>query len=713
MRGSLLPFLLLLIVLGTSSVFSQQAAETLDNSPESGFLFVPNIQIGFNFPLGDSTEYFGTGVGVTISGDVAFREISWLQLIAALGYGLYPIRAGLSFNQSYSVFLSYGGIGFIPAHSKFLRSEVEGGVGYYHGVWNGPQASFGGGGISIRSGAGVVFSLGERFALSVNGNYHWLSGFFSGATLSLSGSIRPKTQREKVVEKALPTQQGNSLELISYSIQDIFPVLRMYHDRMPVGRAVLQNKSDEPVSDVIVTFLVDEYMTRPKICAEIESIGAQEKVDVPLFALFSNSILEVTESTISSGEIAVEYMQNGRARTIQRSESLRIHDRNAITWDDTKKVAAFVTAKDPVILDLAKGVAAVVRTKGNNELNADLQTAITMLEAVENLGIQYVKDPTTPYSTYSTQGEVVDFLQFPRQTLQYGAGDCDDLSALFCALLESVGIKTAFITVPGHIYIAFSLGETVDRVRTYISHIDDLIEIEGDAWIPLEITAIGDSFLEAWSRGARTWRKYAPQSLAEIYTVEHCWTTYGPVGLFEESSVAFELDENMLERDIVTELQLLVNREIQPKIRSLDEKLSADPQNVRAMNKRGVVFARYGLYDRAETDFQKAMEIAEYVPALMNLAKLRYLSHDFENSLQLYEKVRKLDPGRIRALLGIALCLQELNHFEAASRAFAELAILDPDLAEKSAHIVSSAHADSSRGKTIPAISEVFQWQEE
>jgi hypothetical protein len=58
-----------------------------------------------------------------------------------------------------------------------------------------------------------------------------------------------------------------------------------------------------------------------------------------------------------------------------------------------------------------------------------------------------VVDPVTPYKKFS-QNLSVDFLQFPNQTLEYKARDCDDLSMLYNALLESVGIKTAFITIP-------------------------------------------------------------------------------------------------------------------------------------------------------------------------------------------------------------------------------------------------------------------------
>ncbi len=37
-------------------------------------------------------------------------------------------------------------------------------------------------------------------------------------------------------------------------------------------------------------------------------------------------------------------------------------------------------------------------------------------------------------------------------------GDCDDLSILVCSLFEAVAIDTAFITVPGHIFMAFDSG---------------------------------------------------------------------------------------------------------------------------------------------------------------------------------------------------------------------------------------------------------------
>ena len=64
----------------------------------------------------------------------------------------------------------------------------------------------------------------------------------------------------------------------------------------------------------------------------------------------------------------------------------------------------------------------------------------------------------------------VDTLKFPRQTIDYKSGDCSDLSILYCALLESMQIETAFITVPGHIFMAVNLGVTPEAANKAFSH---------------------------------------------------------------------------------------------------------------------------------------------------------------------------------------------------------------------------------------------------
>ena len=189
-------------------------------------------------------------------------------------------------------------------------------------------------------------------------------------------------------------------------------------------------------------------------------------------------------------------------------------DVDAITWNDDRKVAAFVSEKDPAVLSFSKNVAAVVKSRGNGALSLNLQTALAMHQALQLFGLSYVPDPKSPYAESSKKKDVVDFLQFPRQTFEYRSGDCDDLTILFCSLLEAVGIETAAITIPGHIYMAFDIDASPAEVRRSYLHPDDFIFMADKSWVPVEITERTEGFLRAWQEGAQEWRENVSRASA-------------------------------------------------------------------------------------------------------------------------------------------------------------------------------------------------------
>ncbi|MBT3940586.1 transglutaminase domain-containing protein [Candidatus Woesearchaeota archaeon] len=55
---------------------------------------------------------------------------------------------------------------------------------------------------------------------------------------------------------------------------------------------------------------------------------------------------------------------------------------------------------------------------------------------------EYVSDPSK-----------FEYMKTARESLVNGGGDCDDASILLSTLLESVGISTRFVFVPGHVYV--------------------------------------------------------------------------------------------------------------------------------------------------------------------------------------------------------------------------------------------------------------------
>jgi len=376
-----------------------------------------------------------------------------------------------------------------------------------------------------------------------------------------------------------------------------------------------------------------------------------------------------------------------------------------MTWEDDRRAAAFVTAKDPTVLKFSKNITSMLKGKASNALNAKLLTAIGMHEALSQYGLNYVVDPTTPYSETSKNKQAVDFLQFPQQTLEYKAGDCDDLSILYCALLESVGVETAFITIPGHIYMAFSLDMNPEEARKAFLHPDDLIFNQEKGWIPIEVTQREGGFLKAWDSGAKEWRENKKKGQATFYPIHDCWKTYESVG-FSGVVVPITLPpDDRVVKSYVAEVTRFIDGEIYAQVAALQGEIqkAKDPSN--AINKLGVLYAQHGLNDRAEREFARLVD-KEYVPALVNMGNILSTRNDFKGALAYYERARKKEPNNPRVLLCVARANHELENYGQVREAYDALKILDPDLAARFAYLdlrgeEASRAADLSQAKSV------------
>src|SRR5208282_3379179 len=142
--------------------------------------------------------------------------------------------------------------------------------------------------------------------------------------------------------------------------------------------------------------------------------GQDEAVD--LYALFTDKVLAVTEGTKVAAEISVSYKVEGRTYENREVQTLTLWGRNAMTWDDNRKAAAYVTAKDPEVLDFARSVTSYIRSKENRSIPENLQAVIALHEALDLYGMNYTPNPKTPYAEVSKHKDVFDFLQFPRET---------------------------------------------------------------------------------------------------------------------------------------------------------------------------------------------------------------------------------------------------------------------------------------------------------
>jgi len=152
----------------------------------------------------------------------------------------------------------------------------------------------------------------------------------------------------------------------------------------------------------------------------------------------------------------------------------------------------------------------------------NVRYAAAMFEALRLYGISYVVVPSISFANMHADESALDNVSYPYETLYFRGGDCTYISILLCSLLEALNIETAFITTPGHLYMAFEIGD-----NNWLRGSNDIIEIDGKRWLPIEITVPEEGFIRAWRIGARGWRSAGAD--AAMFPIRDCWEVYPPV----------------------------------------------------------------------------------------------------------------------------------------------------------------------------------------
>ena len=310
----------------------------------------------------------------------------------------------------------------------------------------------------------------------------------------------------------------------------VFPVLYSWYENNSFGKVTITNNEESSISDVTVSFFQPQYMVHAKECATIRNIPQGESVTVDLIAFFNEQMLELTQKTDTNSYIIVNYSRLGKKLSQTYAMDVPVYGRNNMSWDDDRRAAVFVSSKDPAAMQFAKYTASIVRDNLRVDVPVNIQYALGIFQALNEFGLNYVIDPTSAFED-NVGTSSIDFLQFPYQTLMYRGGDCDDLSILVCSLFEAVGIRTAFITVPGHIFMAFDAGITPEVAENVFRNTSDFIIADDEVWVPLEITLSDEGFYRACRYGAREWNNANANGTAALYKMNDSWKIYQPISV--------------------------------------------------------------------------------------------------------------------------------------------------------------------------------------
>ena len=661
----------LVIVLAVTCVPIVRAADT-------GFAL--RLVPGVTLPIADSADYFTLGASVDFLADYRLPALPLIGVRLGLGYQFLPIWTG----DSAQLLSIAAGPTFSVDLGSFFESSIYGIAGYYRGfLVDGSGIS--GGNAYLQGGVRASFEVTPKVLIELDLNYRNNLQFSQSVSASLGASYR-----------FLP---GRPLELRDVNFQSVFPVLFKYYDESPIGTATLYNPASVAAEDVTVDVFVQEFMINPRRAEAPTMLKPGEEVSVDLYALFADDVLQVTHGTRVSAQITTSYTMDGRTRVDEVSATLTILDRNALTWDDDRKVLQF-----------ARGVAAWAAQQGY-ALNSNLQKAMAIMEALRLHGVTYVIDPETPYAELSGTTETVDFLQFPQQTLRFTAGDCDDLCILYSAMLESVGVETAFVTTPRHISLAFSLGVAPDEARRTFRDADDLIYIGDKVWMPIEVTAMQSGFDRARTEGARRFRQYDAAGEVGFHPTHEAWAVYEPVGFSEEGVAIAQPDRELVVAAFDAEMERFIDREIFDRVTQLERRIADRGGSPRDHNRLGVLFARYGRVADARAQFEKVIEIdPNDASAMVNIGNLLLLEGRPEEAEQRFTVALELDPERAEAMLGLARSAWEIGDFSAVRRWYNEVSLRAPTIAERYQFLDLDAGGSPAAGQVT---NESLLWDEE
>ena len=649
------------------------------------------VRPAFDIPLGDTSQWFNYGGGVNLGLNYRLPQ-SIFYLSAGLEYSYSPIQAAASVSLA-ALRLGAG-----------IQLPLTGGIsalcyaagGYYFATYN--DFTNNANDPYIAGGIGLKFALSSTFNIEVGAQYKNYLGLYQGVSAGAG------------IDVALGNL-GGSVDIPKIELRPAFPVFYKHYDDHPVGDLQIKSNLKVPATDVRAQVFIKEYMDAPKAVGVCDTLAPGETRIATCTPCSPTRCSLLPRAPRLLPRSSVSYKVEGQTYEDKRIETLTLWGRNAMTWDDNRKAAAYVTSKDPGVLNFARSVVSFIRSKENRSICDNLQAAIALHEAIDLYGMNYTPNPKTPYAQVSKQKDVIDFLQFPRETFQYKAGDCSDLSILYGALFQAVGIDAAFITVPGHIFIAVDTCLTPDQAPKELIPTGQFVAYKGKCWVPLEITSIHDGFFKAWQLAAKEWSENSQLGEAGFYPIQEAWTVYQPVGL-PGADIAISVPQSdKILAAYLSEVQKYLDAALEPQVAKLQRQIQTSG-SVSAMNSLGVLYAKFGQMDKAEEIFKQVLDKKPYLPTLLNLGHLYFRQGDWKNALSYYQQANDLDPSNPHTLLAMARVNQELQNYSDAKASYEKLKAINPDLASQYAYLAEGRES-GTRAANISSERIVVLWESE
>lgn len=673
---------------GTIDTFASMTQTTVSSRELNGYYRSPFLFGGEYHIWSPFSDYITDFSIFEVAGSARFspRSSPGIQPLVKVAY--YGFNSTDTENPTkWDHYLISGGAGVVFA-SRFSRNfEVAGEIsGSYSYSWFENVAE------SVMGYPGIVASVGGRISLVPSFNFsidlvpqfQYLYGLgevdtFNGAAVSIGFGVTYRSGQDPDA----PQPDIRSIRFVQTDFPDAFAALQSWYIDNPLGTVTFENSDTRPIRDIEVLFFQPGFMDVPTPGARIDELAPGTQVTVDLPVGYSSEVFETEGVTPLTGEVIVRYARDGRPVEQRHSVTYDLHDKTAITWTDDRKMGAFITPSDSAVRNYMSYVRQQNREIMLEGIGTALQTAVLAYRALEELGIAYQIDPTNPFTEVQGDVTVVDSVSLARDTLTRLTGDCDDLTALYCTMLESAGVETAFVTTPGHIYVAVNTGVAPADFARVNPRRERTLVVNDSVWVPIEITMLGrGDFVDAWRYGADEWHaaSEAPETRG-FYPVRETQESYRPVGLrqtdlglqygnMERVSRGFLADIDRIGTEVLEESRVQVQ----------------ESGDARSWNRYGILAAAWGRYEEADTAFSRAVSLErDYVSPRINLGSVSFLREDYGAALQAFESAKQAiestqrvrDETRATVLVNLARAQYELGRYSEAQFNYEQAAEAD------------------------------------
>ena len=626
----------------------------------SGPIFAEDINLDryYAFPVSAGFYYQQmSGIGNKALSDFEINQISaeariplpdnpYLQPLLRSGYADFTFTGSIDFlNQDWSHKHLFFGPGF--AYCTRISREFEIGADIFTALsqtyftelnLNGEQQTFGQ--LNLFSGLSGRLALNPsyNFSISLNPTFNYIRSFgalhtYDGFSFGVgfSASYRFGTD---------PDSAGSGIRAIRFSdvkLESLYSAMQSYYVKNPAGTFTITNTDKRVIENLDIYFMQQGFMDTPSPVANKITLQPGESVKLPFLISFNNAVFTTEGVTPLTGEIIAAYTIRGREVEQRESVNYDLYDSNSIIWDDNRKAAAFITSQDSAVRNYAGYINRIHKEDLNRNFSRSFQFALQAYNALGELGIVYQADPASPFASVSGNSMSVDTINLPRETLARLSGDCDDLAVLYATLLESAGISTALVTVPGHIFCAFNTEIPSSNYSIISPDRTNIIDYNGEIWLPVEITMIGrNDFFSAWKTGGKEFSDFDDDSGNRgFYPTSEAQKIFRPVALRETDLGLQYGSSTELTSQFRRDLSSFTDKTLQTLKQETLEKNTA-----RSWNMYGIAAAKLSAFSTAETAFNQAVKLKnDYTNAKLNLGSLYYLLNRYSSALSVFKSM--------------------------------------------------------------------------